>query len=77
MRDGKRVDHFPADISMLEGCTPVYEEFDGWTEDITGCRKFNDLPKNAQNYIKAIERITDCHVSMIGGGPDRAQNNLR
>lgn len=77
MRGGKRVDYFPADISMLEGCTPVYEEFDGWTEDISGCKTFDELPKNAQAYIKAIERITDCPVSMIGVGADRTQQIFR
>ncbi len=73
MRDGKEVMHFPADISLLEGCTPVYEEFDGWTEDISGCKKFDDLPEAAQDYIKAIERLAECRVSMIGVGPDLEQ----
>ncbi|MCH5161497.1 MAG: adenylosuccinate synthase [Clostridiales bacterium] len=77
MRDGKKVDHFPADISILEGCTPVYEELDGWTEDITNCKTFDQLPKAAQTYIKAIERLTDCPVSMIGVGPDRKQQIIR
>lgn len=74
MHDGKKVYGFPADISMLEGCTPVYEEFDGWTEDISACRTFESLPKAAQDYIKAIERLADCPVSMIGVGADRDQN---
>jgi len=76
-RDGAIVKDFPADISLLKDCKPVYEEFDGWTEDITACKKFKDLPKNAQNYIKAIERLTDCPVSMIGVGPDRNQNIIK
>ena len=37
---------------------PVYEEFDGWAEDITGCRSFEDLPKNAQTYVKAVEALS-------------------
>ena len=45
MRDGKVVSDFPADIMLLEGCTPVYEEFDGWSEDITNAKAFDDLPK--------------------------------
>ncbi|MDE7163936.1 MAG: adenylosuccinate synthase [Clostridiales bacterium] len=75
--DGKRVENFPADISILEKCTPVYEEFEGWTEDITACRKFEELPKAAQNYILAIEKLVDCPVTMIGVGPDREQNIIR
>lgn len=77
VKDGKVVRDFPADITMLEGCTPVYEEFDGWTEDITGVRSFDKLPKAAQNYIKAIEKIAGCPVTMIGVGPDREQNIVR
>ena len=77
IKDGKRVDDFPADISQLEGCVPVYEEFEGWTEDITKCRSFDELPQAAQDYIEAIEKITGCHVSMIGVGPDHEQNIKR
>ena len=77
MLDGKKVEYFPADISILERCKPVYEEFDGWTEDITGCRKFEDLPKAAQKYILAIEKLAGCPVTMIGVGPDREQNIIR
>ena len=75
--NGKNIKDFPADISILEKCTPVYEEFDGWTEDITGCRRFEDLPKAAQKYILAIEKIAECPVTMIGVGPDREQNIVR
>lgn len=75
--DGKRTDSFPADISMLENCAPVYEEFDGWTEDISNCRNFDELPGAAQRYIEAIERLTDTPVTMIGVGPDRDCNITR
>ncbi len=77
MLDGKKTDSFPADISMLEHCVPVYEEFDGWSDDISTCRTFEELPAAAQNYIKAIEQLTDTPVSMIGVGPDRDQNIVR
>ncbi len=77
MRNGKRVDDFPADISLLEDCKPVYEEFDGFSEDISSCKTFEELPLNAQNYINAIERITECRVSMIGVGADRSQQIIR
>ena len=75
--DGKNIKYFPADISILERCTPVYEEFEGWTEDITACRKFEELPKAAQKYILAIEKLTECPVTMIGVGPDQEQNIVR
>ncbi|MCH5165557.1 MAG: adenylosuccinate synthase [Clostridiales bacterium] len=71
MRNGAVVDEFPADISILEGCTPVYEEFEGWDDDISSCKTFAELPKSAQVYINAIERLSGCAVTMIGVGPDR------
>lgn len=77
VRDGKVVSDFPADIMLLEGCTPVYEEFDGWSEDITNAKAFDDLPKAAQRYIEAIERLAGCRVAMIGIGPDRDKNIVR
>ncbi len=74
VRGGEIVNDFPADITLLEGCTPVYEEFDGWTEDITNVKEYDKLPDAAKNYIAAIERLAGCKVSMIGVGPDRDQN---
>lgn len=55
--NGKLIDCFPADISMLADCKPVYEEFDGWTEDISSCKKFEELPEAAQAYIRALSLI--------------------
>lgn len=77
IRNGKVVKDFPSDISLLEGCEPVYEEFDGWDEDISSCKTFEELPKNAQNYILAIEKLCGCRVAMIGVGPDHTQNITR
>lgn len=77
IRNGKVVKDFPSDISLLEGCEPVYEEFDGWDEDISSCKTFEELPKNAQNYILAIENLCGCRVAMIGVGPDHTQNITR
>jgi len=50
---------------------PIYEEFDGWSEDITGVRKFEDLPIKAQEYVLAIEAISGSRISAIGVGPGR------
>ena len=73
-KNGSILTEFPADIADLEGCVPVYKEFDGWNEDITSCKSFEELPLNAQNYILALEQEIDCRVKMIGVGPDRCQN---
>lgn len=73
-KDGKIITDFPSDISELEGCEPVYEEFDGWKEDITNAKSIKDLPLSAVNYLKAIEKQIDCPIKMVGVGPDRLQN---
>lgn len=73
-KNGKTLKDFPSDISELEGCKPVYEEFDGWTEDISAAKSIKDLPKNAVAYLRAVEKFVDCKIKMVGVGPDRTQN---
>ena len=48
-----------------------YKEMEGWAEDIASCRAFDQLPINAQNYLKFIEEYLDTPVSWIGVGPER------
>lgn len=73
-KNGEIIKDFPVDISLLEGCEPVYEELPGWDEDITSCKSFDLLPENARKYIEFIERESGCPVTMVGVGPDRTQN---
>lgn len=70
---GERIEEFPADFAELEHCTPIYEEFDGFDEDITECRSFDELPASIQTYVKALERICGCPITMLGVGPARDQ----
>jgi adenylosuccinate synthase len=51
--------------------TPVYEYLDGWSEDITAAREFEDLPKNAQKYVRTLEEMAGAPISAIGVGPGR------
>ncbi len=69
--DGVRVDEVPASQSDFHHAVPIYEEFPGWTEDITGARSFEDLPTNAQAYVLALEAMSGSRISAIGVGPDR------
>jgi adenylosuccinate synthase len=69
--DGVRVEEVPASQSDFHHAKPIYEEFPGWTEDISGARTFDDLPKNAQDYVLAIEAMSGSRISAIGVGPDR------
>lgn len=69
--DGVRVDEVPVSQSDFHHAVPIYENFPGWTEDITGVREFDDLPKNAQDYVLSLEAISGSRISAIGVGPDR------
>ena len=69
--DGKRFDEMPYSQSDFHHAKPIYENFPGWTEDITGVRTFEDLPKNAQNYVLALEGMSGSRISAIGVGPAR------
>jgi len=69
--DGVRVDEVPASQSDFHHAVPIYEEFDGWQEDITAAREFSDLPQKAQDYVLAIEAISGARISAIGVGPGR------
>ncbi|KAG0379101.1 hypothetical protein BGX24_001771 [Mortierella sp. AD032] len=69
--DGKILEGFPANLSLLENVEVVYETMPGWKTDISKCRTFEDLPVNAQKYIRRIEEICGVPVEWIGVGVDR------
>ncbi|MCU1423922.1 MAG: adenylosuccinate synthase, partial [Microbacteriaceae bacterium] len=69
--DGVRVEEVPVSQSDFHHAVPIYEEFDGWSEDITGVRNFEDLPQKAQEYVHKIEAISGSRISAIGVGPGR------
>jgi len=68
---GKKIDYFPSDLDTLENCEPVYEEFEGWNCDICDITEFNDLPKQAIDYINKVEEYTGVPVWLISVGPSR------
>ena len=67
--DGKRFDHMPESQSDFHHAKPIYEMLPGWTEDITTARTFDDLPENAQKYMKRLEELCGTRISYIGVGP--------
>ncbi|MCS5723106.1 adenylosuccinate synthase [Herbiconiux sp. CPCC 203407] len=69
--DGVRVDEVPVSQTDFHHAKPIYEEFEGWSEDITGVREFDDLPAAAQRYVLALEQMSDSRISAIGVGPAR------
>lgn len=73
MLDGKQIDYYPASLKELERCEPVYEEFDGWKEDISTVTEYDQLPANAKKYLKRIEELTGLQLMTVSVGPSREQ----
>lgn len=71
--DGTIIKDFPPTLEELAGCEPVYEEFDGFNEDISGCKSFDELPEVCKKYILKLEELCECKIAMVGIGPDRSQ----
>ena len=75
--DGERVDDMPMTQTGFHHAKPIFEEMPGWWEDISGARTFEDLPKNAQNYVLRLEELSGARMSCIGVGPGRDQTIVR
>ena len=65
---------YPFNQNVLNTAEPVYETFNGWTDDISSVKSFEDLPINAQSYIKAIEAFIEVPITFISVGPERTEN---
>ena len=74
MLRGKSVNRFTTlTTEILDNVEPVYTTFPGWTKNIQGCRRIDDLPSAARDYLATIEAFTEVPISMIGVGPEREQ----
>lgn len=71
--DGEETPYFPALVTKTSRAIPVYETVDGWMEDISSVKKFEDLPENAIKYIRRIEELTGTPVKIVSVGPGREQ----
>ena len=71
--DGERHDEMPLTQSAFHRATPIYEYLDGWWEDISHCREFDELPVNAQRYVRALEEMSGAPFWAVGVGPGREQ----
>ncbi len=71
--DGVRTDRFPSDADSLRRARPVLETMPGWQVDITGARRWEDLPVNARDYVRRIEELTGCRCGFVSVGPERRQ----
>ena len=70
---GSKLDEFPASLKVLGECVPVYEEFPGWSEDITQVQRNEDLPLQARNYLERVSSLAGAPIALIGVGPRRDQ----
>ena len=68
--DGKQIDNFPFPC-VLNDCKPVVEYFDGWKCDISGIRKWEDLPQAARDYVEFIEKQIGCRIKYVSVGAER------
>lgn len=71
--DGRRCQRPPARVDLLQKCRPVYEELEGWLAPTSDARRFEDLPRQAQAYVKRLAEVMDCRVSIVSVGARREQ----
>ncbi|CAB4756102.1 unannotated protein [freshwater metagenome] len=69
--NGTRHDEMPVNQTDFHHAVPIYEFLPGWWEDISGARTFEDLPANAQAYVRAVEQMSGARISAVGVGPSR------
>ena len=72
--DGVRYDYIPSSMEELQRAKPIYEEFDGWQEDISTIKTYEELPENCKIYLRRIEDLCNTRISMISVGPERNCN---
>ena len=69
--DGKLLETMPASLDILAQCKPVYEEFEGWEQDISTARGIDDLPASCRTYLDRISQFCGAPIKVIGVGPGR------
>ena len=70
---GNIIKNFTTNMKILQNCQPVYEEFDGWWDDLTKIKAYDKLPNNAKKYLRRIEELLKVPISIISVGPKREQ----
>ena len=70
---GQTLETLPAPLKAVEGCRPIYEDLPGWSQDLKGIRKRQDLPLEARNYLKRMEELMQVPIGIISLGPDREE----
>jgi adenylosuccinate synthase len=71
MLDGERLDRLPASASAQAQIVPVYEDFEGWSQSTQGARRWADLPAQAVKYVRRVEELIECPVTLLSTSPER------
>ena len=69
--NGKKFDYLPASVDDQFMVKPIYKSFKGWKSSTVGIKKFEELPENAKNYIKELEKFVETRISSISTSPER------
>jgi len=75
--DGVRREEVPLSMTEFGRIVPVYEQVEGWSEEISTAREFDDLPKAAQRYVRLLEEVTGVEAVLVSVGADRSETILR
>ncbi|MGM0471833.1 MAG: adenylosuccinate synthase [Bacillota bacterium] len=70
---GEVIEEFPTEQHVLADCEPIYEEFDGWDEDTSEIREYDNLPENAKVYLERLSELVDVKISIVSVGPKRSE----
>ncbi|MCD9024826.1 adenylosuccinate synthase [Cohnella silvisoli] len=69
------MEHYPANLKLLEECEAVYEELPGWSEDISGAKTLSDLPETTRNFVARVSELTGIPIAIFSVGRNRDQTN--
>ncbi|HEY2586720.1 MAG TPA: adenylosuccinate synthase [Tepidisphaeraceae bacterium] len=74
---GQRLDYFRADMDTLAEVEPIYETLPGWKQDISPCRRFDDLPQEAKQYVRRLEQLAGAPIQLVSVGSERTATLVR
>ncbi|HCX64012.1 MAG TPA: adenylosuccinate synthase [Eubacteriaceae bacterium] len=74
---GQTITDFPPSLEELSDCTPIYEEFEGWSEDISMCKSYRELPPTAKKYVEKLEELSGVKAKIVSVGPNRSETMIR
>ena len=74
--NGKKIDYLPSSLEDQIKVRPIYKKFDGWLKNTSGIKKWKDLPKNAQKYVKFIKDFCNVEISSVSTSPKRQDTIL-